>query len=374
MARGGLRLVARRALTVTSHESKERAEMPDRDRSTGVEVALHLHHAVADVLSERDEQDLLEELAACRRKLAAGLASLRDVAAPGGADDPQATAQFRAQGCLGDGRDHARLGAVHRRYAELRDTLAMANMRLVAHIAKQFRDRGIPYPDLLQEGFCGLLAAIDRFDTARETRLATYATWWIRNSMQTAVAAGAYPVRLTPRHLRRLARNQDQLDLPRPAGDSSHRPSEPSDVLRSIHSATRPTVSLDAGRSRDSALHLTQALGVSDAEAYADVDGDGVRILMDSLGPRERQVLSLRFGLGGGERLSLSQVGGLLAVSKERIRQIQESALKKLRDLIERQEPEVRSKLGLQTTPGRPVDSFLKSTPAPADPLNEWRR
>ena len=85
-------------------------------------------------------------------------------------------------------------------------------MRLVAHVAKRFRDRGIPYSDLLQEGFCGLLEAIDRFDLIHQTKLATYATWWIRQSMQRAVASGAYPVRLTPRHLRQLAQNQEELE------------------------------------------------------------------------------------------------------------------------------------------------------------------
>ena len=122
---------------------------------------------------------------------------------------PQATAQLIAAAYSCNGREQARLGAVYRRYAELRGKLALANLKLVAHVAKRFRDRGIPYSDLLQEGFCGLLEAIDRFDLVHQTKLATYATWWIRQSMQRAVASGAYPVRLTPRHLRQLAQNQD---------------------------------------------------------------------------------------------------------------------------------------------------------------------
>ena len=71
-----------------------------------------------------------------------------------------------------------------RRYQEIRNALAMANSRLVAHIAKRFFNRGISAADLIQEGFCGLMAAIDRFDTANTTRLATYAGWWIRQAMQ----------------------------------------------------------------------------------------------------------------------------------------------------------------------------------------------
>ena len=84
----------------------------------------------------------------------------------------------------------------------------MANVRLVAHVAKRYHDRGIPPGDLIQEGFCALLVAIDRFDVVNETRLATYAIWWIRQAIQRAVAGGAYPVRLNPRQLHQLAQAQ----------------------------------------------------------------------------------------------------------------------------------------------------------------------
>ena len=154
-------------------------------------------------------------LAECKGKLAEALARIPGTTTSRGADDPQALAQYIAAFYAGDGPTEARLGAVFRRYSELRGKLALANMRLVAHVAKRFRDRGVSYSDLLQEGFCGLLEAIDRFDLTHETKLATYATWWIRQAMQRAVAAGAYPVRLSPRHLRQLAQNQDEIDRSR---------------------------------------------------------------------------------------------------------------------------------------------------------------
>ncbi|APW60908.1 sigma-70 family RNA polymerase sigma factor [Paludisphaera borealis] len=304
-------------------------------RSRSIDV-VSLASADTVVLTEHDERALLQELTTCKLKLAAALASIQGFDAPAAAADPQAQAQFIARAYAGNGRNEARLGAVHHRYAELRDTLAMANVRLVAHVAKQFRDRGIPYADLVQEGFCGLLAAIDRFDMTHQTKLATYATWWIRQSMQSAVASGAYPVRLTPRHLRQLAQSQEQLDLPRGAGDTVAEPPNSSDTLQRIHSATRPTVSLDASFDHDSTFNLMQILGTADSGAD-QTDDEGIRKLMDGLRPREQQVLSLRFGLGGGERLSLSQVGRILEVSKERVRQIQESALKKLRELVEKE-------------------------------------
>ncbi len=152
---------------------------------------------------------ILQELANCKRKLARALADIEGIEVPRSSDDPQSMARTIAHLYPCNGPENASLGAVHRRYYELRVKLAMANMKLVAHVAKRFRDRGIPYPDLIQEGFCGLLEAIDRFDMTHQTKLATYATWWIRQAMQRAVASGAYPVRLTPRHLRQLAQDQE---------------------------------------------------------------------------------------------------------------------------------------------------------------------
>jgi RNA polymerase primary sigma factor len=170
---------------------------------------------------------------------------------PAAADDPQTLANYIAAAYVNDGPTGARLGAIYRKYSELRGKL-----RLVAHVAKRFRDRGIPYTDLLQEGFCGLLEAIDRFDLNHQTKLATYATWWIRQSMQRAVASGAYPVRLTPRHLRQLAQNQEELERQERARDHAG-PNErcgptTSELIHRIHTATRPTISLDAAFDQDS--------------------------------------------------------------------------------------------------------------------------
>ena len=165
------------------------------------------------MLSVSEERSLLGATGGLQIKARRGPGTdRRDRQIPAGADDPQVLAHFIASAYTSDGPRDVRLGAIHHKYLELRGRLAMANIRLVAHVAKRFRDRGIPYSDLMQEGFCGLLEAIDRFNLNHETKLATYATWWIRQSMQQAVASGAYPVRLTPRHLRQLAQNQEELE------------------------------------------------------------------------------------------------------------------------------------------------------------------
>ncbi len=309
---------------------RSRQELSDSDGFASLESS------DIEVLSTQDERSLLQQLAACKSKLARSLASIEGVQDFAAADDPQTLAHYIAAAYVNDGATGARLGATYRKYSDLRGKLALANLRLVAHVAKRFRDRGIPYGDLLQEGFCGLLEAIDRFDLNHETKLATYATWWIRQAMQRAVASGAYPVRLTPRHLRQLAQNQEELErqeyLHETASPDDRGDLAMSEMIHRIHTATRPTISLDASIDHDSSFNLLQTMSDPEADHTAEIDSDeAVQKLIRSLRPREQQVLALRFGLGGRERLSLSQVGKELSVSKERVRQIQDRALNKLR-------------------------------------------
>jgi RNA polymerase primary sigma factor len=293
----------------------------------------NLDSADIEVLGTVEERKLLKELGECKLKLADALSKIPGFEIPQGADDPQALAQHIAAFYTGDGQAEARLGAIFRRYSELRGKLALANMRLIAHVAKRFRDRGVSYSDLLQEGFCGLLEAIDRFDLTHETKLATYATWWIRQAMQRAVAACAYPVRLSPRHLRQLAQNQEDFDQKDgPSLLSQEATGVSTEMIQRIHTATRPTISLDATFDSDSNFNLMQTMSDPEGDRTSDIDMDEtVGKMMDVLRPREQQVLALRFGLNGKGRLSLSQVGKVLEVSKERVRQIQDRALEKLR-------------------------------------------
>jgi RNA polymerase primary sigma factor len=286
------------------------------------------------VLGAVEERKLLDQLGECKRKLSEALESVKQ---PDQAELVADHLAFRdtelRQAHISDGPAEARLGAIFRHYSDLRSRLAMANMRLVAHIAKRFRDRGVSYSDLLQEGFCGLLESIDRFDLTRETKLATYATWWIRQAMQRAVAAGAYPVRLSPRHLRQLAQDQETASHDPAAGQPAVNPTGSTEMIRRIHTATRPTVSLDATLDTSSNFSLLQTMSDPDADPSAEIDMDEtVGRLLEVLRPREQEVLALRFGLGGKSKHSLSQVGKVMSVSKERVRQIQDRALEKLRE------------------------------------------
>jgi RNA polymerase primary sigma factor len=308
--------------------------LPSRPRRNGEFEELELIDSeVTRVLDPADERALLRDLDACKSKLQAALKGQSEGPSwPVGSEGPVDLAQYVAATCGATStRAGARLSAVARRYTDLRWRLAMANIRLVAHVAKRFRERGIAYSDLMQEGFCGLLEAIDRFDLSHETKLATYATWWIRQAMQRAVASGAYPVRLSPRHLRQLAQNQEEVE-PNASGQKNVSPGA-SETIRRIHTATRPALSLDATFDSDGRYSLMHLM--SDPEPDRTTDdaetAETVGRLMQTLRPREQEVIALRYGLGGQPRLSLSQVGKALSVSKERVRQIQDRALQKLR-------------------------------------------
>jgi RNA polymerase primary sigma factor len=227
----------------------------------------------------------------------------------------------------------ARLRPVALRYQELRAKLAMANVRLVAHVAKRYQDRGIPYADLIQEGFCALLLAVDRFDLVNETRLATYAVWWIRQAIQRAVAAQAYPVRLNPRQLHHLAQTHGgDADQEGALARGPERSSNAAQTLERLLNATRPAISLDAPSRADGNTTLADYLvAAPDEEVPTTNAREHVAPMLKLLDPRERLVVTLRFGLNGEPHQTLVQVSRVLGVSKERVRQLEERALKKIR-------------------------------------------
>ena len=299
-----------------------------------------LNRADVRVLTPEQERELLVDLDACKKLLMEEYTRLQG--AKGRKAETETEAEFDVQDVVRELLDRAEAATTARekslqslatRYSQLRTRLAMANLRLVAHVARRYRDRGLSLSDLLQEGFCGLLTAIDRYDTANTTRLASYAVWWIRQALQRSVAASAYPVRLNPRHLQKLA--ESSIDDENPGGKPkrAHSPAAAA-TLKQIHSATRPAVSLNAVYRTESGASLLDTLSYppQDEAEHIDLD-EQVGSLIQQLKPREQTVLQLRFGLNGQACHSLSQVSAVLDVSKERIRQIQDAALTKLRKL-----------------------------------------
>ncbi len=295
----------------------------------------------ARVLRPHEERELLIELAECKNRILACISA-------GESDRGDRSRETSFQNLVRELASGAEvfdtaLGAlqpVAARYQQIRSTLALANVRLVAHVAKRYRARGVSPADLIQDGICSLLTAIDRFEIVNETRLATYAIWWIRQGIQRAIAAGAYPVRLSPRQLLRLAQfsmNKGN-ETWRRSGARRARFDSPesalSQTLERLLAATRPTLSLDAPSQADGVTAIADFLvPTEDDEPRTDENAESIGVLIEHLDPREQLVLTLRFGLKGSEQQTLVQVSRVLGVSKERVRQLEARALKKLRQI-----------------------------------------
>jgi RNA polymerase sigma factor (sigma-70 family) len=226
---------------------------------------------------------------------------------------------------------------------EARAAMLRANLRLVVSVAKRYRNHGVELLDLVQEGNLGLMKAIDKFDHRRGFRLATYATWWIRVAVSRAVAEDPRTIRV-PANMRgemsRVARATSELSrtLGRaPADDEiAHRAGLSLERLRLVGDVPAEPLSLDMPVGFDDGATLQELLedrhAASPAESLdAGALAASVCSALSLLTDREANVVRMRFGIGKPDTQTLEQIGRLFGVSRERIRQIEEKALAKLR-------------------------------------------
>jgi RNA polymerase primary sigma factor len=231
-----------------------------------------------------------------------------------------------------------------------REQMITANLRLVVKIARDYEGLGLPLLDLINEGNIGLMKGVERFKPGKGAKLSTYASWWIKQCIMRALANQSKTIRLPVHVVDKVAHIRKAEVKLREAFDRDPTDQEVADHLgldprriQQYRAASKAPVSLDAPIGADEPQRISDVVADPNAAAPFDRlirenDTKMVQQVLATLLPRESRILAMRFGLDDGRPKTLEEIGGKLGVTRERIRQIQEEALQKMRVKIARQE------------------------------------
>lgn len=238
---------------------------------------------------------------------------------------------------------HKRMSVGEAKARRAKREMVEANLRLVISIAKKYTNRGLQFLDLIQEGNIGLMKAVDKFEYRRGYKFSTYATWWIRQAITRSIADQARTIRIpvhmieTINKLNRISRQMLQ-EMGREATpeELAERMDMPEDKVRKVLKIAKEPISMETPIGDDEDSHLGDFIEDQNAEAPLEntvQEGlrDSMHSMLGSLTPREAKVLRMRFGIDMNTDHTLEEVGKQFDVTRERIRQIEAKALRKLR-------------------------------------------
>jgi RNA polymerase sigma factor (sigma-70 family) len=227
-----------------------------------------------------------------------------------------------------------------------REKMILSNLRLVVLIAKRYMGRGLAFPDLIEEGNIGLMKAVDRYDPEKGFRFSTYASWWIRQAIERAAINQGHLIRLPVHMMEKVNQYLSQVEQMVSEGrepdleEAARKSHLPVSDFESLHQVLRSIVSLDAPigeREENSLKDILEDHNADSPLAMVEKKEDAQRI-SDAflvLKPKEQRVISLRFGLDGEDGMTLEEIGKILGITRERVRQIEAVAMLKMRAYLD---------------------------------------